>query len=88
MGLLPKVNRPKLPYAAYQTISHELTGAIFQQQMQVNGGEGYLFTKDNGGKAVVWSSSDSPVTLAFAASQLTVTDMSRFAKTHRGWFCG
>lgn len=74
-GLIDQNQSPKPAYAAYQTISHELTGAIFQQAMQVNGGEGYLFTKDNGGKAVVWSSSDSPITLAFAASQLTVTDM-------------
>src|SRR5262249_38399653 len=62
-------------YAAYQTLSHQLSGAVFEQAMQVNGGEGYLFTKDNGGKVVVWSSSDSPITLAFAAQQLTVTDM-------------
>jgi hypothetical protein len=74
-GLLDQDNDPKPAYAAFQTISRELTGAVFAQPLQVEGGEGYLFSKDGGGKAVVWSSSNNPVTVAFSASQLLVTDM-------------
>ncbi len=74
-GLLDQDGKPKPMYAAYQTVSKQLTGATFLQALQVQGGEGYLFEKGGAGIGVVWSSSDAPVTIAFSANTLQVTDM-------------
>ncbi len=74
-GLIDQAQVPKPAYAAYQTASQQLTGATYLQPLAVQGGEGYLFNKDGGGKAVLWSASDAPVTVAFAAAQVQVTDM-------------
>lgn len=74
-GLIDQNATPKSAYAAYQTASHKLTGAQFVELLSVPGGEGYLFTKDDAGIAVVWSSSDAPVTIAFSGAALLVTDM-------------
>jgi hypothetical protein len=74
-GLVDQNMTPKPSYAAYQTMSHEMTNAAFLQAVQVQGGEGYLFTKDDAGIAVIWSSSDSPVTITFAGKNLKVTEM-------------
>ena len=45
------------------------------QPLAVEGGEGYLFNKGGAGVGVVWSSSDNPVNIAFAANVLQVTDL-------------
>ncbi len=74
-GLIDQNQNPKPSYAAYQTITRQLSGAAFSQALQVQGGEGYLFTRDNQSKVVVWSASDSPITIAFAGKTLHVTDM-------------
>lgn len=74
-GLIDQDKTPKLSYGAFQTASRELTGARFLQPLEVQGGEGYLFTQDEGGKAVVWSSTDSPVSISFTASKLLVVNM-------------
>lgn len=74
-GLVDQNGAPKPAYAAYQTASHQLTGAAYNGPLAVDGGEGYLFTRDGSGLAVIWSSSDAPVTVAFAARQLQATDL-------------
>jgi hypothetical protein len=74
-GLIDQNNTPKPVYSAFQTASRELTGATFVQPLEVAGGEAYLFSKDGGGKAVAWSSSETPVSIAFAATRLSVLDM-------------
>lgn len=74
-GLLDQDGKPKPMYAAYQNVSKQLTGAVFLQALQVQGGEGYLFEKAGAGIGVVWSSTDAPVTIAFSAQTLQVTDM-------------
>lgn len=74
-GLIDQNKTPKPVYSAYQTASHQLTGAVIVQPLEVQGGEAYLFSKDGGGLAVAWSLSESPVIIPFAASKLAVTDM-------------
>jgi hypothetical protein len=74
-GLLDQDNQPKPMYAAYQTASKQLTGASYVQPLAVEGGEGFLFNRGGAGIGVVWSSSDTPVTIAFAANVLQVTDL-------------
>lgn len=73
-GLIDQNASPKPSYAAYQNMVQELSGASYVQPLQVEGGEGYVFDK-GGAKAVLWSSSDTPVTLAFSAHTLQVKDM-------------
>ncbi|HZQ07694.1 MAG TPA: hypothetical protein VFD70_14015, partial [Anaerolineae bacterium] len=80
-GLVDQNLSPKPAYAAYQTASRELTEAVYQQPLSVKGGEGYLFTKNGSGKAVVWSASDVPVTVTFAGNALQVTDMYGATRT-------
>ncbi|MCC7162360.1 MAG: hypothetical protein IT331_07695 [Anaerolineae bacterium] len=74
-GLIDQAANPKPSYSAYQTMVNQLNGAAFLQPLQVDGGEGYVFTRDGAGKAVVWSSSENPVTLAFSARTLQVVSM-------------
>jgi hypothetical protein len=74
-GLIDQGKTPKPAYGAFQTASRELTGTRFVQSLEVQGGEGYLFAHESGGKAVVWSSSDAPVSIAFTASRLLVVNM-------------
>lgn len=74
-GLLDQTAAPKPSFAAYQTTVRELTGSTFKQALNVDGGEGYLFEKDGGGKAVVWSATDDPVVVAFAANRLKVVEL-------------
>lgn len=74
-GLIDQNASPKPSYAAYQTAAKLLRDAQFVQPLQVDGGEGYLFNKGGGGVAVVWSLTDSPISLAFSANTLQVTDM-------------
>ncbi len=66
---------PKPSYAAYQTAADKLSGARFIEPLAVQGGEGYLFTKDDAGLAVIWSSADAPVIIAFSGDALLITDM-------------
>lgn len=74
-GLIDQDFKPKPSYSAYQTLTNQLNGAAFLQPLQVNGGEGYVFTRDGVAKAVVWSSLDTPVTMAFSGKTLQVTSM-------------
>ena len=74
-GLIDQDGKPKPMYAAYQNVSKQLTGATYVQPLAVEGGEAYLFNKGGGGIGVVWSSSDNPVTIAFSANVIQVTDM-------------
>lgn len=74
-GLITQENKTKPAYAAFQTISHLLTGAQYTGPLQVSGAEGYVFAKDSGGLAIVWSTSDTPVTVTFSATKLQVMDM-------------
>jgi len=74
-GLIDQDGAPKPSYAAYQTAAHKLSGARFIEPLAVQGGEGYLFTKDDAGLAVVWSSADAPFTIAFSGDALLITDM-------------
>lgn len=74
-GLVDQNMTPKPSYSAYQTMSHTLTGATFSQEVTVQGGEGYLFNKNGAGIAVIWSSTDAPVTISFAGKNVQVTDM-------------
>lgn len=67
--------KPKPSYMAFQTITRELTDAQFVQTLPLQGGEAYLFTQDGAGKAVVWSSSEAPVVIPFAATVLHVRDL-------------
>lgn len=74
-GLIDQNKNPKPSYAAFQNLSHRLTGAAFVQPLDVQGGEGYLFARGNQNILVVWSSSDQDISLAFAGKILKVTDM-------------
>lgn len=74
-GLIDEQAKPKPSYMAFQTITRELTDAQFVQTLPLQGGEAYLFTQDGAGKAVVWSSSEAPVVIPFAATVLHVRDL-------------
>lgn len=74
-GLIAQDLKPKPSYTAYQTLTRQLTGAAFNGPLQVEGGEGYLFAQDQTNKAVVWSASDQPITIAFSGKALQMTDM-------------
>ncbi len=74
-GLIDQDQQPKPSYNAYQTVSHQLTGATFTGPLQVEGGEGYLFSQGDSNKAVVWSVSDQPIAVTFSGRALQVTDM-------------
>ncbi len=74
-GLIDQNATPKPAYAAYQTMTNQLNGAPFVQDLQVQGGEGYVFSKGGDVKAVVWSATDAPTSMAFAARTLQLTDM-------------
>lgn len=73
-GLIDENQKPKPSYNAFQTLTHQLTGASFGGPLQVAGGEGYLFSQDKTDKAVVWSASDQPTTITFSGKALQVTD--------------
>lgn len=79
-GLIDQHQKAKASFTAYQTTAHELMGATFTGPLQVEGGEGYLFTVDKANKAVVWSASDQTVTIAFSGKAIQVTDMSGVAR--------
>jgi hypothetical protein len=74
-GLLDQNATPKPAYAAFQAAVKLLNGAQFLQPLSVQGGEGYVFQKGGAGVAVVWASSETPVTITFSGSALQVTDM-------------
>lgn len=74
-GLIDQDFKPKPSYSAYQTMTNQLNGAAFLQPLQVSGGESYVLSRDGVAKAVVWSSSDAPVTMAFSGKTLQVTSM-------------
>lgn len=74
-GIVDQDTKPKPSFAAFQTASRELTGFVRNQMLKVAGGEGYLFAKGGEGKAIIWSSSDSPITVTFAATRVQVTDL-------------
>lgn len=80
-GLIDQAVQPKPMYSAYQYMSKQLTGASFVQPLQLQGGEGYMFDKDGAGIAVVWSSSENPVTVAFSGTNLQVTDIYGAARS-------
>lgn len=74
-GLIDQDGNPKPAHAAYTTMVNQLNGAAFLQALQVTGGEGYIFNQNGVGKAVVWSASDTPVSIAFSGKMLQVTSM-------------
>ncbi len=74
-GLIDQDVNPKPAYTAYQTMVNQLNGAAYLQPLGVEGGEGYVFSQNGVGKAVVWSSSDTPVTVAFSGKTLQVSSM-------------
>jgi hypothetical protein len=74
-GLIDQNANPKASFTAFQTMVNQLDGSSFVQALQVQGGEGYVFSKGPDVKAVVWSETDAPVTMAFSGSTLQVIDM-------------
>jgi hypothetical protein len=74
-GLIDQNVSPKPSYNAFQTAVRMLADAKYVQPLSVPGGEGYLYDKGGAGVAVVWSSSENPISLAFAGNVLNVTDM-------------
>ena len=80
-GLIDQNLSPKPAYNAFHTVVRMLSNAKYVQPLSVPGGEGYLFEQGGAGMAVVWSFSESPVTLSFSGNVLNVTDMYGVGRT-------
>jgi hypothetical protein len=69
------LNRPKLAYFAYQTLTREMAGAVYAGRLTYPDAEGYRFLLEGRVVTVVWGTSMTPAAVDFANSCVRVVDL-------------